>query len=411
MNDDALARRWAVLRELLNEAQRRRWAAIEAEALGPNGIQIVVRTTGIARQTVKQGLRELQDHRADENLGPAFLDPSQDQRKPGGGRKEKFPVLATRLMAAMEQQEPGKVWQSVIFRWTCLSLRTLAAQLQGQHGPASAMTISALLGGLGFRVVNEPWAPRRLPLKKRAAQYRAVAQAVTHALDAAQPVVVLDLSKGRHATDWLGRDEKGEGARLLRADRSMLATIWGRVSPDEETEGEAVNMGGWSEDAPDTHTVALAVQTVRQWWDRHGHKAHEKSGEVLVVANAMDIEGDAPKRWRTELSRFALDARIGVRACYLPPGICRWSHVAHQLGAVLGIEDPVANTARHQVVCRVIDWTSLPEHASRVLGRERRETVIESLRSERPPPSVNVRYQRPDAPGNERDWDFSISIN
>ena len=193
MNDDALARRWAVLRDLLNEAQRRRWAAIEAEALGPNGIQLVVRATGIARQTVKQGLRELQDHRDEGVLGPAFLDPSQDQRKPGGGRKEKFPDLATRLMAAMEQQEPGNVWQSVILKWTCLSLRDIAAQLRGQHGQASPTTISAQLEGMGFRSVNEPWAPRRLPLKARAPQYRAVARAVTHALDAAQPVVVLDL--------------------------------------------------------------------------------------------------------------------------------------------------------------------------------------------------------------------------
>jgi len=45
---DSVARRYAVLRPLLNEFQRRLWLGAEAAELGPGGVAVVARATCVA---------------------------------------------------------------------------------------------------------------------------------------------------------------------------------------------------------------------------------------------------------------------------------------------------------------------------------------------------------------------------
>ena len=51
--------KFAALGALLNERTRRRWAAVEARALGRGGIARVAEATGLSRTTIGAGLREL----------------------------------------------------------------------------------------------------------------------------------------------------------------------------------------------------------------------------------------------------------------------------------------------------------------------------------------------------------------
>src|SRR4051794_40219484 len=62
----------------LDERGRRRWAAVEARALGHGGIAAVASATGLSDRTIRTGLREVDD--------PAPL-PGDRQRATGGGRK------------------------------------------------------------------------------------------------------------------------------------------------------------------------------------------------------------------------------------------------------------------------------------------------------------------------------------
>ena len=75
------------LAEELSERARRRWAAVEAVALGRGGIAAVSAATGLAHSTIRRGIREL-------NSGNT--PPSGRQRRAGAGRK-KAEVIPTRL--------------------------------------------------------------------------------------------------------------------------------------------------------------------------------------------------------------------------------------------------------------------------------------------------------------------------
>ena len=69
MSDVAMIRaKCEALRPFLDERQRRLWAATEAQALGRGGVSAVAIATGLRRNTIHAGLRELQ---AGAGGGPA----------------------------------------------------------------------------------------------------------------------------------------------------------------------------------------------------------------------------------------------------------------------------------------------------------------------------------------------------
>ena len=73
-----LARRYAVMRPFLSEFQRRLWLGAEAAELGPGGVAVVAKATGVAADTVRRGRAE-----ADAGTGPG----EGRSRRSGGGRK------------------------------------------------------------------------------------------------------------------------------------------------------------------------------------------------------------------------------------------------------------------------------------------------------------------------------------
>lgn len=141
-NTESIRRKFLTLMEDLDERGRRRWAAVEAQALGRGGISAVARATGMARGTIRAGLRQLAD--------PHPL-PSPCQRRPGGGCKPDWqtqPGLRRVLDALIEPSAWGSPTNPL--RWTCLSTRRLAKELRRQGLAASASTVRRLLRQIGY---------------------------------------------------------------------------------------------------------------------------------------------------------------------------------------------------------------------------------------------------------------------
>jgi len=88
MDTDLIQQRFARLEPFLNERLRRLYAATEAQALGYGGISAVARATGVSRQAISHGLKEL----AAPDAATAMR-----IRRPGGGRKRADTKDATLL--------------------------------------------------------------------------------------------------------------------------------------------------------------------------------------------------------------------------------------------------------------------------------------------------------------------------
>ena len=84
--EHVIAEKFETVAPLLDEAQRRIWAATEAVAVGYGGVAMVHRATGVARSTIIRGIKEVESGAYDH------LVVTGRSRRAGAGRK---PVSAS----------------------------------------------------------------------------------------------------------------------------------------------------------------------------------------------------------------------------------------------------------------------------------------------------------------------------
>jgi hypothetical protein len=151
---ERIRRKFQSLDAVLDERSRRQWAAAEAQELGYGGVTCVSMATGMARDTIYGGLREL-NHRQqhpDEPTAPRL-------RRVGGGRKlltTLDPQLLSVLESLVEPLTRGDPESPL--RWTCKSTRKLAEELSRQGHSVCDRTVAALLYEEGYSL--QPTAKR-----------------------------------------------------------------------------------------------------------------------------------------------------------------------------------------------------------------------------------------------------------
>jgi Rhodopirellula transposase DDE domain len=139
----AIAERYRLMCSQLNERQRRRFAASEARTFGYGGIAAAARACGLAENTVRKGLLELDEP---ESLGPGRV------RREGAGRpagEDSDPGLLDALRALVGDDVRGDPERVLL--WTSKSVRHLAEELGAQGHQAGKDLVARLLKRtLGF---------------------------------------------------------------------------------------------------------------------------------------------------------------------------------------------------------------------------------------------------------------------
>jgi len=123
----------------LNEYQRRRYLSAEAKAIGYGGISLVSRISGASRQTLTEGVKELDDPDAEiMRLGRS--------RKPGGGRKavwEVQPGILGALEELVSAHTKGDPMSPLL--WTNKSLRNLEKEMKTKGFEVSHRVVGIML--------------------------------------------------------------------------------------------------------------------------------------------------------------------------------------------------------------------------------------------------------------------------
>ena len=136
--ETGLASKLKVLARVLDERARRLVAAAEAEAIGFGGVTAVARAGGLLRGTMIRGIAELK-------VAPK---PTRGQRirRQGAGRKrtvDRDAGLKRDLESLVEPVTRGDPESSL--RWTCQSVRQLAAELKRMNHQTSHRMVAELL--------------------------------------------------------------------------------------------------------------------------------------------------------------------------------------------------------------------------------------------------------------------------
>ena len=198
--------------------------AAEALTLGPRSVAAVEHATGVARSTIRRGIKELAEP---EPIADARV------RRPGAGRKRavaKDPTLRTDLEALVEPGSRGDPESSL--RWTSKSLRKLAAELNEMGHQIGPSLVRRLLREMGYSLQANRKTLEGSSHPDRNAQFEHINALSREHLSASQPVISVDTKKKELVGQFknAGRElrPKGDPEPVLIHD--FVADL-GRVNP------------------------------------------------------------------------------------------------------------------------------------------------------------------------------------
>jgi hypothetical protein len=323
IDSDAIRERFTSLSPHLDERGRRLFAATEANSAGYGGIAAVTRITGIAASTIGRGLDELA-----QNVG---LEAGR-LRRPGGGRKPlvaKDPGLLPALLALVEPTARGDPMSAL--RWTCRSLRRLAAELTALGHPVSHTVVGELLTQQKFSLQANRKTREGGDHPDRDAQFLHIDQNVADALAAKQPVISVDTKKKELVGDFknAGREWRPKGRPEEVRVHDFLIKELGRAVPYGIYDLAA--NAGWVSVGMDNDTAAFSVQTIRRWWSSVGQVRYPDAKSLVITADGGGSNGSRVRLWKRELHRLASEIGIDIMVHHLPPGTSKWNKIEHRL--------------------------------------------------------------------------------
>ena len=319
-----IAEKYQALRLVLNEKARRLWAATEALALGHGGLSAVARATGLSHPTIRAGIRE--------SRGDAVVAAGPRVRRPGGGRQRadaQDATLRSDLETLVESTTRGDP-QSPL-RWTCKSVRRLAAELQAKGHQVSQQLVGKLLHQLDYSLQGARKTREGGTHPDRDAQFEHIARRVRHFQSRGQPVISVDAKQKELVGDF-----KNAGREWHLQGEAPEVRVYDFIDPEL---GKAIPYGvydvhanlGWVSVGVDHDTPAFAVATLRAWWRQMGSPMYPKAKELLITADSGGSNSARARLWKRELQRFADDSRLRVCVSHLPPGTSKWNKIEHRM--------------------------------------------------------------------------------
>jgi hypothetical protein len=323
--------KYDTLAPMMNEKMRRRWAACEAMAMGRGGISAVARETGLSRNLILRGIREIEA----EMPGLAESIGSQDQqrvRRPGAGRRrrtEEDPGLLKDLKKLLEPVTRGDPMSHLL--WTSKSTRKLAAELEAKGHEVSHSTIAHLLADLGYSLQSTRKTREGRQHPDRDAQFQHINRRVRALQRRGQPVISVDTKKRELVGDFknAGREWHPKG----RPEEVRLHDF-----RDKEL-GVAIPYGvydlnrndGWVSVGIDHDTAEFAVASIRRWWQRMGRRVYPKAKELLITADSGGSNGNRTRLWKLRLQKLVDETGLEISVCHFPPGTSKWNKIEHRM--------------------------------------------------------------------------------
>src|SRR6516162_5219775 len=307
----------------LDEKARRLTLGAVARAAGDGGVTAVAKMTGASWQTVANGAAELESGQ---------VAPEGRVRRPGAGRKtlaEADPGLVPALLALVRDSARGDPESPLL--WTTKSAVNLAGELTRQGHPCSPQTVWRLLREQGFSTQSNAKVAEGRRHPDRDAQFRYIAAQAREHLAAGQPVISVDAKKKEQIGEFAqgGREWRPGGDPVRVRDHSFADRDGGHAIPygiyDVGANTGFVNVG------TDHNTAALAVESIRRWWDLAGKDAYPAAARLLVTCDAGGSNGWKNRAWKAGLAVLAAETGLEITCCHFPPGTSKWNKIEHRL--------------------------------------------------------------------------------
>jgi Rhodopirellula transposase DDE domain len=345
--------KFLALAPVRDERTRRLWAATEAKALGHGGPTLVARAPGVARSTLHLGRREL------EHGAHRPVDLGHGVRRPGGGRKAltaHAPTLVTALEALVEPTSRGD--PPCPLRWTCKSVRQLAAELRQQGYTVGRQTVAHLLADLGYSLQANRKTKEGTSHPDRNAQFAYLNARVRAFQKRGYPVVSVDTKEKELVGDFKngGREWRPQGQPELVRVYDFADQDLGKAIPYGVYD-QTANMG-WVNVGVDHDPAAFAVESLRRWWDHMGADLYRGAPALLITADGGGSNGSRNRLWKVTLQQLANDLGMRILVCHFPPGTSKWNKIEHRMFSHISMNWRGCPLISHEVIVNLIANTT-----------------------------------------------------
>jgi len=322
----ALKMRIETMMPTLNEYQRRRFLSAEAKSYGRGGISLVSRLSGVSRQMLTEGIKELDN--------PGAVIPEQGKsRRPGGGRKpvwedkpEMFDVLSE-LVEAHTKGDPMR-----LLLWTNKSLRKLSEALAEKGYFANKDTVGLMLRMLGYGLQADKKTMTVKPSHPdRDAQFEHINDETKKAVEEGNPVLSIDGKKKENIGNFKnsGQTYQPHKTPIEVLDHDFPLPELGKATPfgvyDIFKNQGFVNVGLSAD------TAMFAVETIRRWWYAEGSGEYANAGKIVLTADCGGSNGNRNRLWKFELQKLANEIGKDIQVLHYPPGTSKWNKIEHRM--------------------------------------------------------------------------------
>jgi Rhodopirellula transposase DDE domain len=350
---ERIRRKFQSLDAVLDERSRRQWAAAEAQELGYGGMTCVSMATGMARDTIYGGLREL-NHRQqhpDQPTAPRL-------RRVGGGRKlltTLDPQLLSVLESLVEPLTRGDPESPL--RWTCKSTRKLAEELSRQGHSVCDRTVAALLYEEGYSLQANRKTREGSQHPDRNAQFEYINAQAQRFQKRRQPVISVDTKKKELVGDFknAGQEWHPQGEPEEVRVHDFKDPELGKAIPYGVY--DVTNNQGWVSVGIDHDTAYFAAASIRRWWEEMGVQRFPRAEELLITADGGGSNSHRSRLWKVALQELANDIDLKLTVCHFPPGTSKWNKVEHKLFCFITNNWRGKPLISHQVIVNLIAGT------------------------------------------------------
>jgi transposase len=350
VDEVAIGERFRALAGELDERQRRLWAAAEARSAGRGGIAATARATGMAVDTIRKGIAELQSGRS-PGVGRV--------RRPGAGRPaltRSDPSLAADLERLVEAGTRGD--PQLPLRWTSKSVRKLAEGLVELGHRVSYRTVARLLRSRGYSLQANRKTHEGADHPDRDAQFEHINLTAKAAIAAGQPVISVDTKK----KELVGEFKNG-GREWAPAGRPVQVNTHDFPS---QAEGKAIPYGiydiahneGWVSVGIDHDTSQFAAASILAWWQHLGARRFPDAETLTITADCGGSNSYRTRLWKTELQTLSDITGLAICVCHFPPGTSKWNKIEHRLFSYISINWRGKPLRSHQTVIDLITATT-----------------------------------------------------
>ena len=314
---------------MLNETQKRWFLAIGADLLGHGGVKQVSEISGVHRNTISHGLKEIHSEEFETRV-TTFSEADGNVRSKGQGRKsikDKYPNITDIIESIVDSDTYGNPMNPL--KWTTKSLRNISDELAKQDIIANYVTVGQLLEEMGYSLqANRKMLQVGNDHPDRDAQFKHINATCLLYMEDHQPVISIDCKKKENVGEFSnsGKEWHPKGAATKTKDHD-----WAKEKAAPYGVFDIANYEGYVNVGVSSDTAEFAVNSIREWWFHMGKDRYPNAACLYITCDGGGSNGSRNRLWKYELQKLANELDMAIQVSHFPPGTSKWNKIEHQL--------------------------------------------------------------------------------